>query len=76
MGGGGFPSDPMLPVDSATYCAAVVGEYLYGVCYHRGTGEDAKMQGAPTAFRAKRTLCWFANTLVGVHMVGICIAAG
>ena len=63
MGGGRFAPGPMLLGGSATYCAAVVGEYVYGVCYHRGTGEDATMQGALTAFRAKRTLVWLAHAL-------------
>ena len=63
LGIGGSASGPMLPRDSANYCAAVVGEYVYGVCYHRGTGEDATMQGALTAFRVKRTLGRLAHAL-------------
>ena len=55
LSGGGFASDPMLPRDSATYCGAVVGDYVYGLC-KRGTGESAKKQSALTALRAKRTL--------------------
>ena len=53
----------MLTGDSARYCAAVVGEYLYGVCNHRYAGEGAKMHGTLVAFRAKRTLEWLANVL-------------
>ena len=32
LGGGRFAPGPMLLGGSATYCAAVVGEYVYGVC--------------------------------------------
>ena len=46
----------MLPSGSVTYCAAVVGEYVYGVCYHRGTGKHTMMQGALAAFRVKHML--------------------
>ena len=63
LGGVKFAPGPMLPSGSATYYAAVVGEYVYGFCYHGGTGEDAKMQGALTAFRVKRTLGWLAHAL-------------
>ena len=63
LGGGNFAPGPMLLGGSATYCAAVVAEYVYGVCYHGGTDEDATMQGTLTAFRVKRTLGWLAHAL-------------
>ena len=68
LGGGRFAPGPVLLGGSATYCATVVGEYVYGVCYQQGTGEDEAMLGALTVFRVKRTLGWLAHTLCLVFM--------
>ena len=76
MGGGGFASDAILPGDSATYCAVVVGDFVYGICPSdlHGEGEGTKSQGTLAAFRAKRTLGCFVSRLVVVSVGEPCAA--